>query len=202
MSISVITECYFDKIIYLRYNYVIMKKRVRKDKALVVYPITTESVKSIEEMAKLGMPFSILAKNQQTWLIKGGLEYFKEEKPYLYPLIEEMVENKDEAIPEELTSLAKKVVERLEGENLPTVLAWVERILRWKIEPYHLRSERILKVANILKEVIEEGYKEKPEEYKYLYKSISEWIKWNRRMMEYAKAEEEREIRKRRKKKD
>jgi len=90
-------------------------KRVEKEKVVVVHPITTESVRSIEEMAKLGMPFSILARNQQTWLVRGGMEYFRQEKPHLYPLVEKMVDNSDPAFPEGegISTIADRVSERL-----------------------------------------------------------------------------------------
>ncbi len=188
MSISVIAT-YFDKTMYQEYNNVIMRKRVEEEKALVVHPINRESVRSIEEMAKLGMPFSILAKNQQTWLIRGGLEYFKEEKPYLYPLVEKLVENRDRAIPEgdNMRSIAKEVRKKLgwDEDQSALVSAWVERILRWKIEPFHVKSEKIVNVAKALKDVIEEKYRKNPEGYRYLYKSASEWVKWNERMKMY-----------------
>jgi len=165
-----------------------MKKgRVDEEKAKAVYTISLESVRSIEEMAKLGMPFSILAKNQQTWLVRGGLDYFKNEKPYLYPLIEKLMNNRDEAFPVSLTELVREVAKRAGEESvlqLHMINSWVERIIRWKIEPFHIRSEKIRKVAKILKEVIEEKYKENPSDYKYLYKAISEWVKWNEKMLE------------------
>ncbi len=186
LSISLIIN-HFDKINLKVYNNVIMKGRVKKEEVMIVHPINTMSARSIEEMAKLGMPFSILAKSQQTWLIRGGLEYLKKTKPYLYPLVEKMVNNKDQAFPEgeTLLGLAEEVLKKLEWERDQAmgILSWIERILRWKIEPFHTRSEKIRKIACTLKEVLEEKYKKDPEGYRYLYKSISEWVKWNKRSL-------------------
>lgn len=158
----------------------------KEDRAKVIHEITHEGVKSIEEMAKLGMPFDILGKKQQVWLLKGGEEFFKEEKPYLYPLIKKMIDNTDRAFPEgeNITKLAREVFKRLGWEETRNslVTSLTDRILRWKMQPYFLRSEMVLAVADKLYEVIKEKYEKDPEGYKYLHKSISEWIKWNRRM--------------------
>ena len=187
MSISLIIN-YFDKIIPKCYNDVIMKGRVNREEVAAIYAIRYESARSIEEMAKLGMPFSILGRNQQTWLIRGGLEYLKREKPYLYPLVEKMVNNKDRAFPEgeNLVSLTEEVIKRLgmEKAESTSTLSWVERILRWKVEPFHVRSEKARKIACTLKKILEEKYRRDPEGYKYLYKSISEWVRWNRKSLE------------------
>ena len=172
-----------------------MKKRVKKEEVIVIHPINTASARSIEEMAKLGMPFSILAKAQQAWLIRGGLEYIKREKPYLYPLVEKMMENKDEAFPEEgtLLELAREVVNRLgwEGSKIMSVTSWVEKIVRWKLEPFHQKSKKARTIARTLKEILEERYRESPRKYKYLYKSVSEWVRWNEKAMEIMGEEDE-----------
>jgi len=91
------------------------------------------------------------------------------------------MENTEPAFPEgeSLSTIADRARERLQNKrDSGQVRSWVERILRWKIEPFHLRSEAILEVARVLHEVIEEGYRKDPKGWKYLYKSISEWIKW------------------------
>lgn len=161
------------------------KKRKEKEIALY-YRITGSGVRSIEELAKLGMPFDILSRTQKIWLLRGGLEYFKEERPYLYPLVERMVENRDRVLPEGVTlkDIGEEVAKRLgkEGKERDSIISLVFRIIRWIVEPYFVKSENVREIARTLRDVLKEKYEKDPEGYKYLYKSVSEWVKWHERV--------------------
>lgn len=165
------------------------KKIPEEGKAKVISPITTKNLRSIEELAKIGMPFQFLTKEQQRWLVFGGLEYFKEQKPYLYPVIKQMVDRKAEnPIPlsfEELTDMVmSRLKEKTEKEE-KIYPAYVEKIVRWKLDPFYTESKKMIAIAETLREVLNElSKKEGEEKYKWLKKSVEAWVKWNKKARE------------------
>ncbi|WP_461829985.1 hypothetical protein [Aquifex sp.] len=159
------------------------RKIPEEEKAKVIGPITTKNLRSIEELAKIGMPFQFLSKEQQRWLAFGGLEYFKKHKPYLYPVIKDMMERKAEnPIPLSFEELSQMVAEKINEKVYP---AYVEKIVRWKLDPFYTESEKMIKIAKMLKEVLDElSKKEGEEKFRWLKKSVEEWLKWNKKARE------------------
>ena len=184
-----------DIIVYSVLGIIIKVKMERKrkipeeEKAKAIGPITTKNIRSIEELAKIGMPFQFLTKEQQRWLVFGGLDYFRIHKPYLYPVIRQMVNRKAEnPIPlsfEELADMVKKRLKEKTGKEEKIYPAYIEKIVRWKLDPFYTESEKMIAIAEVLNEVLDElSKKEGEEKYKWLKKSVEAWIKWNRRARE------------------
>ena len=130
-------------------------------------------LRSIEELARLhreieGLGLGYLSKSQIKWLYTGGFEAFKEAKPLIYKLLKEM-EEVPGVFPVNLRETAEEVQTRIrerakEGkidrkwEKAVVTPSEVEKILRFKIDPFFSRKEKTELIIKTLVEVLEEMY--------------------------------------------
>lgn len=157
----------------------IMRRLERKKRA--VSPIPLNSIRSIEELAKLsenikGLGLGYLCRTQIEWLYSGGFEYFEETKPVIYELLEKM-EDVPGIFPLNLREMARMVEKKIrskvrKGEidkkwkDINVSAAELDTILRFKRNPFSSKGERIYLIAKALVEVLEEEYRKEKKRHK------------------------------------
>lgn len=157
------------------------RRKLEKAKKIIALNIPSNSIRSIEDLARLSteipIPIGYLSGSQIKWLEYGGMDYFKETKPYIYELLEKMKEIPG-IFPVNLSDLALEVRDRIRekaqnGEidekwkNIKVTPSEVDTILRFKRDPFFSHGEKTGLVAKTIVEILHQQYEEEKRKLKY-----------------------------------
>jgi len=152
--------------------------------------ITPKDEKMLYFYASIDAPYYFIPESLRNWLEMGGLEEIRKEKPMMAEWIENM--RKDIYFPKDLKLSgnfireAEKVMKKKgclkEDEYLRE--SEIFNFIRFRINPFYSRSERIYCLAKITLDLLKEKLKENPDrdDIKELIKIVEYWININEKI--------------------